>query len=120
MAVALMVGIAMAAPAGGLPVWVWVVLLAVTALAGGILLMLKKKDFRFILTLLLALTFVAIGALRCLPDATQHDPRHWTHLVGQPSFLTLRLTEAVARPTAPCASTCARTAPPPPYATATC
>lgn len=93
MAVALMVGIAMAAPAGGLPVWVWVVLLAVTALAGGILLMLKKKDLRSILTLLLALTFVAIGALRCLPDAPQHDTRHWTHLVGQPSFLTLRLTE---------------------------
>ncbi len=92
MAVAMMVGIAVS-HADLLPIWVWVVVMGVAALAGGLLTILKKREFRVALTLLLTLTFVAIGALRILPDDAQYDPRHWTHLVQQPSFLTLRLTE---------------------------
>lgn len=92
MAVALMTGIT-AVHADLFPAWTWVVLLGISALAGGIFLTLKNRDFHITLFILLCLTFVAIGALRCLPDTPQHDPRHWTHLVGQPSFLSLRLTE---------------------------
>lgn len=92
MAVAMMVGIAVS-HADLLPIWVWAVVMGVAALAGGLLTILKKREFRVALTLLLTLTFVAIGALRILPDDAQYDPRHWTHLVQQPSFLTLRLTE---------------------------
>lgn len=92
MAMALMVGIAVA-HAGVLPAWVWVVMLGISALAGGSLLFFRNKDFRTPLFLLLALTFVAIGALRLLPDDPRSDTQHWTHLVQQPSFLTLRLTE---------------------------
>jgi competence protein ComEC len=92
MAVAMMVGIAVS-HADLLPMWVWAVVMGVAALAGGLLTILKKREFRVALTLLLTLTFVAIGALRILPDDAQYDPRHWTHLVQQPSFLTLRLTE---------------------------
>ena len=55
MAVALMVGIAVA-HADLLPIGLWVVMLALAALTGG-LLMMTKKDFRPTLTLLLMLTF---------------------------------------------------------------
>ena len=92
MAVALMVGIAVA-HADLLPIGLWVVMLALAALTGG-LMMMTKKDFRPALTLLLMLTFVAVGALRFLPDDPRSDAHHWTHLVQQPSYLTLRLTES--------------------------
>ena len=93
MAVALMVGIAVAHTTI-LPAWVWVVMLATSALIGGALLMCRNKDFRPTLFLLLALTFVAIGALRLLHNNPRNDTQHWSHLVQQPSFLTLRLTES--------------------------
>lgn len=92
MAVAIIAGIAVA-HADVLPAGVWVVMLAASALIGGALLMFRNKDFHTAFFLLLALTFTAIGALRLLPDDPQHDVRHWTHLVQQPSFLTLRLAE---------------------------
>lgn len=94
MALALMAGIAVAAPATAPSPWFWVALLAASAIVGALVLMLRKDSSRPLLTLLLALSFVAIGALRCLPEAPAHDPDHWTRLAGSPSYLSLRLAES--------------------------
>lgn len=92
-AVAMIVGIVLGhhAPAMGLPTWI--ALLGIVSLSGSLLLFANHKNNALTLTLLLSITFFSIGGLRCRLSDPQYDSGHWTHLVKQPSFLTLRLTE---------------------------
>ena len=92
-AVAMIVGIVLGhhAPAMGLPTWI--ALLGIVSLSGSLLLFANHKNNALTLTILLSITFFSIGGLRCRLSDPQYDSGHWTHLVKQPSFLTLRLTE---------------------------
>lgn len=93
-AVALIVGIAVShhAPPMGLPTWL--ALLGIVSLSGAFLMFTNRVDKTLTLILILTLTFFSIGGLRCRLSDPQYESDHWTHLVREPSFLTLRLTES--------------------------
>lgn len=97
MVLALMAGIA-ACHWTGMPTAGWIVLLAVAAMASGLMLFLGKGKQTILLTTLLTIIFLSIGALRGSLDDPRHNPGHWTHSSNlsaeRHTFLTLRLTES--------------------------
>lgn len=94
-ALALIAGIAVGHHAPHMELPTWLALLGTVILAGILLSLPKKKsNYALAITLLLTFAFFSIGGLRCRLSDPQYDSGHWTHLVHQPSFLTLRLTES--------------------------
>ena len=92
-AIALIVGIAAehAAPVRGTTLWL--ILLGVASLAGGLTLLLQRKSHFRALIILLSIVTLALGGLRCHVDDPQYDNVHWSHRCPQPAYLSLRLTD---------------------------
>ena len=73
----------------------WALLLAIAAIATGlILLFFRQKAYSFLFVTLM-LTVFALGALRCHMGDPRFDHRYWTSYASEKSsFLTLRLKES--------------------------
>lgn len=94
LAVAMIGGILVAHLFPSIPLWCWLVLLAMVALIGGTLWIFTPQKFRHITSISLVLTFLTFGGLLCRFSDPVYDDSHWTHLVQQPSYLSLQLTES--------------------------
>ncbi|MGX8713636.1 MAG: ComEC/Rec2 family competence protein [bacterium] len=94
LAVAMIVGIAMAHWIPTLRLGYWLALLAIGATVGGLLWMLAPKKTTLAIPAALILTFLTLGGLLDRFSDPIYDARHWTHLCNQPSHIVLRLTES--------------------------
>lgn len=97
MALAMVAGIAVCHLSNIHSLYLWISLLAVTAIMFGLSMLFGKNRRTLIFTIALIFTFFFIGALRCHLDDTRHDSRHWTHAATlsekHSSYLTLKIKE---------------------------
>lgn len=97
MAMAMVAGIAVCHLSNIHSLYLWISLLAVTAIMFGLSMLFGKSRRTLIFTIALIFTFFIIGALRCRLDDPRHDSRHWTHAATlsekHSSYLTLKIKE---------------------------
>lgn len=97
MALAMVAGIAACHLSNIHSLYLWLSLLAVTAIMFGLSMLFGKSRRTLIFTIALIFTFFIIGALRCHLDDPRHDSRHWTHAATlsekHSSYLTLKIKE---------------------------
>lgn len=97
MALAMVAGIAACHLSNIHSLYLWISLLAVTAIMFGLSMLFGKSRRTLIFSIALTFTFFIIGALRCHLDDTRHDSRHWTHAATlsekHSSYLTLKIKE---------------------------
>ncbi len=97
MALAMVAGIAACHLSNIHSLYLWLRLLAVTAIMFGLSMLFGKSRRTLIFTIALIFTFFIIGALRCHLDDPRHDSRHWTHAATlsekHSSYLTLKIKE---------------------------
>lgn len=97
MAMAMVAGIAVCHLSNIHSLYLWISLLAVTAIMFGLSMLFGKSRRTLIFTITLIFTFFFIGALRCHLDDSRHDSRHWTHAATlsekHSSYLTLKIKE---------------------------
>lgn len=97
MAMAMVAGIAVCHLSNIHSLYLWISLLAATAIMFGLSMLFGKSRRTLIFTITLIFTFFFIGALRCHLDDTRHDSRHWIHAATlsekHSSYLTLKIKE---------------------------